>query len=80
MQGFSVVRGDFVTLFDPQKSRGKSSAHAIHLVVNSLLYYQKKDILYMGFHIDIGKGVYQGLGLIQTEFQVINKLLCSFNA
>lgn len=72
MQGFSVVCGECVTLFDPQKSREKSSAHAIHLVI-SLLYFQKKDILYMGFHVDIGTGVYQGLGLIQTEFQVINK-------
>lgn len=42
MQGFSVVCGEYVTLFDPQKSREKSSAHAIHFVIISLLYLQKK--------------------------------------
>lgn len=44
----------------PTKSRGESSAHVIHLVIISLLYLQeekKKDILYMGFHIDIGLGI-----------------------
>lgn len=46
---------EYPTLFDPQKL---GSAHVIHLVIISLLYLQekKKDILYMGFHIDNGLG------------------------
>lgn len=59
MQGFSVVVMN-LTLFDPEKVGGKSSAHVIHLFITSLLYLQKKYILYMGFHIDIGLGDLSG--------------------
>ncbi len=63
MQGFSVVVMNISPYLTQKKSGGKSSAHVIHLVITPLLYLQKKDILYMGFHIDIGLGDLSGFWL-----------------